>query len=379
VRVLVVNSGSSSLKLRLLDADSAGHNDDSAGHNDSAGHGDAVLWRHDAAAPAELSDDELTAMFDEAPEADAVGHRVVHGGPDLRGPTLIDDAVLEQLDALTALAPLHQPPALRLIRMVTAARPELPNVACFDTSFHRTIPPAAETYPIPEAWRKSYPIRRYGFHGLSHQWAARRAAELAGSQPQRLVCCHLGAGASLSAIRNGHCVDTTMGFTPLEGLMMATRSGDVDPGLVLWLIRHAGIAPDEVEHRLVHESGLLGMAGQADMRTVLNLADAGDEAAGLAVDVYQHRLRAGIAAMVASLGGLDTLVFTGGVGEHAWQVRSRAAEDLAFLGVRIDAATNHGAVPDAELTDGGAAVRTFLIEAREDLEISRDTRLLLTV
>jgi acetate kinase len=360
MRVLVVNSGSGSVKLRLLDTD------------------DSLLWRRDGPAAAELSDDELDAMLAEAPEADAVGHRVVHGGADLRGPTLIDDAVLRQLDALTAVAPLHQPPALRLIRMTLEARPELPNVACFDTSFHRTIPPAAETYPIPEAWRKTYPIRRYGFHGLSHMWSSKRVAELAGAPPQRLVVCHLGAGASLSAVHDGRCVDTTMGFTPLEGLMMATRSGDVDPGLVLWLIRHAGISPDEVEHRLVHESGLLGMAGQADMRTVLNLADAGDEAAALAVDVYQHRLRAGIAAMAASLGGLDTLVFTGGVGEHAWQVRARAAADLAYLGVRVDAAANRDAVPDAELSDGGAAVRTFLIEAREDLEITRDTRLLLT-
>ncbi|HEX2417406.1 MAG TPA: acetate/propionate family kinase [Micromonosporaceae bacterium] len=364
MRVLVVNSGSSSLKLRLLEPAEQGR--------------DTVIWRHDAPAPAELSDEELTGLLVQAPRADAVGHRVVHGGADFTGPTLVDDAVLDRLEALTALAPLHQPPALRLARTVIAAWPERPNVACFDTSFHRTVAPAAETYPIPEAWRKSYPIRRYGFHGLSHAWAARRVAGLTRGGCRRLVVCHLGAGASLSAVHDGRCVDTTMGFTPLEGLMMATRSGNVDPGLVLWLIRSVGLSPEQVEHGLVYESGLLGVAGQSDMRTVANLADAGDEAASLSLDMYLHRLRAGIAAMAAAIGGLDALAFTGGVGEHAWQVRARAADGLAFLGVRIDPVGNKEAQPDAELTGVGATVRSFLIEAREDLEIARATRKLLT-
>ncbi|MGH3655837.1 MAG: acetate/propionate family kinase [Micromonosporaceae bacterium] len=361
MRVLVVNSGSSSLKLRLLDRH------------------DTVLWRHDAAAPSELSDEELADLLDKAPEADAVGHRIVHGGAGFTGPTLIDDDVAHELEQLSVLAPLHQPPALRLLAAVRQARTDLPNVACFDTSFHRTMPPAAQTYPLPEAWRDEYPLRRYGFHGLSHAWAAHRVVELAGTDVPRLVTCHLGAGCSLSAVRDGRCVDTTMGFTPLEGLMMATRSGDVDPGLVLWLIRHAGMPPREVEHGLVHGSGLLGMAGHADMRTVLNLADAGDEAAGLAIDMYLHRLRAGIAAMCASLDGIDALVFTGGVGERAWQIRTRTAEGLGFLGVRIDLGANKDAEPDAELTADGAPVRSFVIEAREDLRIAEATRTLLTV
>lgn len=365
MRVLIVNTGSSSLKLRLLEPGALGR--------------DTVVWRHDAPAPAELTDDELTTLLAEAPEADAVGHRVVHGGAEFTGPTLLDETVLGRLEALTPLAPLHQPPALRLARMVIAAWPGLPNVACFDTSFHRTMAPAAETYPVPEAWRRNYPIRRYGFHGLSHAWAARRVAALTRGGSHRLVVCHLGAGASLSAVHNGRCVDTTMGFTPLEGLMMATRSGSIDPGLVLWLIRNVGFAPEQVESALVYESGLLGVAGQADMRTVANLADAGDEAASLALDIYLHRLRAGIAAMAAAIGGLDALAFTGGVGEHAWQVRAGAADGLAFLGVRIDPTGNKDAQPDAELTATGAAVRSFLIEAREDLEIARATRKLLTV
>ncbi|MGH3715892.1 MAG: acetate/propionate family kinase [Micromonosporaceae bacterium] len=355
MRVLVVNTGSSSLKLRLLDP------------------GDTVLWSHDGPAPTESSDEELRRLLAEAPDADAVGHRVVHGGTDFTAPVRLDTSTVDQLEALTALAPLHQPPAVRLIRLARAERPGVPHVACFDTSFHRTLPAAAETYPVPEAWRKNHPIRRYGFHGLSHAWAARRVASLAGAVPQRLVVCHLGAGASLSAVRDGRCVDTTMGFTPLEGLMMATRSGSVDPGLVLWLIRHAGLSPDEVEHSLVYESGLLGIAGHHDMRTVLDRADAGDEPARLAVEVYLHRLCGGIAAMCASLGGIDTLAFTGGVGEHAAPLRSRAADSLAFLGVRL-AAGNADAEPDAELTGDGATVRTFLIEAREDLEIARATR-----
>ncbi|MGH3736245.1 MAG: acetate/propionate family kinase [Micromonosporaceae bacterium] len=360
MRVLVVNSGSSSLKLRVLGTD------------------DTVLWSRDAAPPSELSDDELAALLAEAPGAGGVGHRVVHGGADLTEPVLLDDAMVDRLDALTALAPLHQPPAVRLIRLARAARPGVPHVACFDTSFHRTLPPAAETYPVPAAWREAYPIRRYGFHGLSHAWATHRVAELTGAPPRRLVVCHLGAGASLSAVLAGRCVDTTMGFTPLEGLMMATRSGSVDPGLVLWLIRHAGLSPDDVEHQLVYESGLLGMAGDRDMRTVLERAGAGEPAAALAVEVYLHRLRAGIAAMCASLDGLDTLVFTGGVGEHAWQLRARAADGLGFLGVRLDEPANTDATGDTELTGTGATVRSFLIEAREDVEITRAVRVLLT-
>ncbi|MQA24274.1 MAG: acetate/propionate family kinase [Micromonosporaceae bacterium] len=359
MRVLVVNTGSSSVKLRLLEPD------------------DSVVWRHDEPALPELSDEEFSQLLSEAPEADAVGHRVVHGGEQFTGPTLIDDTVLDQLAALADLAPLHQPPALRAARLARAAWPGRPHVACFDTSFHRTLPAAAETYAVPETWRKAYPIRRYGFHGLSHAWAARRAPELTGGPVSRLVTCHLGAGSSLSAVLDGTCVDTTMGFTPLEGLVMATRSGDVDPGLVLWLIRRAGLSPEEVEHKLVHESGLLGLSGHADMRTVTNLADAGEQDAELAIEVYLHRLRAGIAAMCASLGGLDTLAFTGGVGEHDWQIRSRAVAGLAFLGVRLDAAANKDARPDADLTAETSTARVLLIEAREDQEIARDARTLL--
>jgi acetate kinase len=253
---------------------------------------------------------------------------------------------------------------------VTGLLPDLPAVACFDTAFHADLPPAAATYALPREWRERHALRRYGFHGLSHAYASRRAAELLGD-PRRIVTCHLGAGASLAAVADGRSVDTTMGFTPLEGLVMATRSGSVDPGLVLWLLEHGGHEVGEVSDALEHGAGLRALAGTADMREVLGRDDAD---ARLAREVYVHRLRALIAAMAASLGGLDALVFTGGVGERASPIRLAAAEGLAFLGVGIDPDADARAEPDADVTAPGAAVRTLVVRAREDLEIARETR-----
>src|SRR5215210_7540118 len=262
--------------------------------------------------------DELAAFLGDS-EVDAVGHRVVHGGSTFTQPTVLDRTVVEDLRSLTELAPLHQPKSLAGIDAVDAVLPDTPAVACFDTAFHATLPEAASTYAVPAEWRSRWGVRRYGFHGLSHAYASRRAAELVGRPPDglRVVVCHLGAGASLCAVLDGRSVDTTMGFTPLEGLVMATRSGSVDPGLLLWLQRHEGISSEEMADALEHESGLLGIAGTADMRELLAR---NDPDAQLALGVYIHRLRAGIAAMVASLGGLDALVFTGGVGERAARV-----------------------------------------------------------
>ncbi len=333
-RVLVVNAGSSSLKLSLLD------------------HDDTLIAR-----PSGLG--ELRGL----PAPDAIGHRVVHGGPDFTGPVLIDDEVEARIRALIDLAPLHQPRSLKGIDTVRAALPGVPEVACFDTAFHADLPEAAATYALPAAWRERHGIRRYGFHGLSYAYAARRVSELRGGVPRRLVACHLGAGASLCAIADGRSADTTMGFTPLEGLVMATRSGSVDPGLLLWLQEREDLEPSDLAGILEHESGLLALAGTGDMREI------GD---GPALDVYLHRLRAGIAAMAASLGGIDTLVFTGGVGEHSPRVRRRAAEGLAFLGIAVDPSRDDTA--DAEITAPGAAVRTFVITAREDLQIAGDVR-----
>jgi acetate kinase len=347
MRVLVVNAGSSSLKLRLLEED------------------DELLGARDLA-----PDDDVGAALDALGEADAAGHRIVHGGERFHAPTVIDEEVEEALQELTALAPLHQPKSLAGLAAVRAARPGLPEVACFDTAFHAGLPAAASIYALPAAWRERWPLRRYGFHGLSHAWAARRAGS------GRVVTCHLGAGASLAAVRDGRCVDTTMGFTPLEGLVMATRSGSVDPGLVLWLLEHTGMPERELAEALEHDSGLRGLAGTADMREVLAGAARGDAAATLALDVYVHRLRAGIAAMAAALGGLETLVFTGGVGERAPEVRARAADALAFLGVHVDAERN--AAGEEDVGRDGAPVRVLVVEAREDLEIARGVRLALT-
>jgi acetate kinase len=362
MRVLVVNAGSSSLKLSLLDA------------GDSlAGHAELPVSRGQsgpgavAAALARLGADR----------AGAVGHRVVHGGRQFTQPVRIDPAVRKKLAGLADLAPLHQPKSLAGIDAVSQALPGIPAVACFDTAFHSGLPAAAATYALPPEWRKRWELRRYGFHGLSHAYATRRAGELLGHDPGRLVVCHLGAGASLAAVRDGRSADTTMGFTPLEGLVMATRSGTVDPGLVLWLADHAGTPPAELAATLEHRSGLLGLAGTADMRAILSGASDGDEAARLARDVYIHRLRAEIAAMTAALGGLDTLVFTGGVGENSAEVRARAAAGLGFLGVVVSHGRNESARGDTDITAQSSAVRVLVVAAREDIEVARQVRAVL--
>jgi acetate kinase len=273
---------------------------------------------------------------------------------------------------LTELAPLHQPPALDAIESVMRALPGVPGVACFDTAFHATLPPAASTYALPAAWRERLGLRRFGFHGLSHAYASRRAAEMA-PDARRIVTCHLGAGASVAAVLDGRSVDTTMGFTPLAGIVMATRSGDVDPGLLVWLLQRGETTVDELGDALERRSGLLGLAGTADMREVLERRAGGDDRATLAFDVYVHRLRAAVGAMSVSLGGLDALVFTGGVGEHAAPVREATAEGLGVLGVTIDAQAGEPD-GDADLSLPGARVRTLVVAAREDLEIARQVR-----
>jgi acetate kinase len=360
MRILVVNAGSSTVKLTLL------------------GHDDATIAQHELSAPqSEIDQDELVAtLADGLGEADAVGHRVVHGGDQFHSAVVIDDGVEAALRELSDLAPLHQAKSLAALDAVSRALPGLPAVACFDTAFHHTLKPAATTYAIPAAWREHLGVRRYGFHGLSHAWVARRVPELLDRQATnlRLVSCHLGAGASLCAIADGHSVDTTMGFTPLDGLVMATRSGSVDPGLVLWLLEHAGLSERQLASALEHESGLLALAGSADMREVLTSIDDGDERARLALDVYVHRLRGAIAAMTAALGGIDAIAFTGGVGEHSPRVRSEAVAGLGFLGLAIDEASNQALTQDADISSAGAAVRTFVIAAREDLEIARQVR-----
>ena len=363
MRILVVNAGSSSLKLSVIVDGTA-----------TAASQDVPLTDDRGA------DRLIAATIETHGPVDAAGHRVVHGGSDFTGPALLGPATLERIRALTDLAPLHQPASLHGIDVVSHLLPEVPAVACFDTAFHADMPRAAATYALPAAWRTRWNVRRFGFHGLSHQWASRRAAELLQTPLTVLhtITCHLGSGASLCAVQGGRSVDTTMGFTPLDGLVMATRSGSVDPGLVLWLEQHESISPSELADALDRLSGLRGLSGSDDMRQVLAREAAGDDAAALALEVYVHRLRGAIAAMAAAMGGADALVFTGGIGERSAPIRARAAAGLGFVGVRLDADRNDAMTSDGEIGDPAAPVRTLVVTAREDLQIAREAEGLLS-
>lgn len=370
MRILVVNAGSSSLKLRLL------------------GHDNALTAGADLGAVDELADGELAAALEQMTPAnfssiraavDAVGHRIVHGGTLFTAATPIDARVTEQLRDLTDLAPLHQPKSLAALDIVGREFAHLPAIACFDTAFHHTLPAAASTYAVPREWRERYAVRRYGFHGLSHAYCSRRAAELLdrSSSGLRMVSCHLGAGASLAAVVDGRSVDTTMGFTPLDGLVMATRSGSLDPGLVLWLEEHVRLSSREVAEVLEHRSGLLALAGTGDMREVQKRSVAGDPDARLALDVFVHRLVTAIGSMAAATAGIDVLTFTGGVGEHSALVRERVTGRLAHLGIVIDRVRNDAATANADISSTHAAARTLVVTAREDLQIAAEVRRLL--
>ena len=340
-RVLVVNAGSSSLKLSLLDE----------------GATEPIAARELELTDARIDQAALSAALAcGLSAADCTAHRLVHGGARFRDPVRVDATVRAQLDELIPLAPLHLPSGLAALDAVTQALPQAPAIACFDTAFHATLAPAAYEYALPLEWRRRWGLRRFGFHGLSHAYIARRVPELLGRAELRIVSCHLGSGASLCAIdAAGRSVDTTMGFTPLEGLVMGTRSGSVDPGMLLWLLSQAGVDAVELGDALEHRSGLLGLAGVASMRDVLARRAGGDARAALAVDVYVHRLRAGIAAMAAALGGVDAIAFTGGVGEHAAEIRDETAAGLGFLG----------------------AFAVVCVAAREDLEMVRQARAVL--
>lgn len=358
--ILVANTGSSSLKLRLVSGT------------------DEVVARLDLPPPGASLDEAAIERFASSAEpVAAVGHRIVHGGPELRRATVVDAGSLARLEALADFAPLHNAQALAVMAVLRRLLPDVPHVACFDTAFHSTLPDAAALYALPREWIERFGLRRYGFHGLSHAWAARRAAELLHrpAQEARLVTCHLGAGASLAAVAGGRSIDTTMGFTPNEGLVMTTRSGSVDPGMLLWLLRDGGMTADALEWSLEHESGVRGLWGRpGDMRDLLE-AEAADARAATALDVYVHRLRAGIAAMVAALGGLDAVVFTGGVGENAPAIRARACAGLGFLGLGIDAGRNeHPGGEDADLSAPGASAKALVVASREELEIARLVR-----
>jgi acetate kinase len=296
-----------------------------------------------------------------AADVAAVGHRLVHGGRRFRTPIVIDESLKRELEELTVLAPLQNVPALRGIEQAESAFPNVPHVGVFDTSFHRTIPLEARTYAVPERWREQWEVQRYGFHGLSVSWSASQV------QVPRLVVCHLGGGCSVTAVRDGRSIDTTMGFSPLEGPPMATRSGSVDPGVLVYLLREGKLTIAELDHALEHESGLLGLGGSSDPRELEGT---------LALRVYCYRIAASIAAMAAALGGLDAVVFTAGVGENSAPVRSDVCRRLAYLGVELDEEANAAAEPDSDIAAQGSAVRVVVVRTREELVIAREVRAL---
>ena len=363
MRVLVVNTGSTSLKLTVLDGD------------------DTTLGRWELGPIAEEATRQvLTDVLrdDGGPRFDAVGHRIVHGGDVFDQPVVIDDTAFEALTGLGHLAPLHNPPALQALAAVREARPEVPAVACFDTAFHATLPAPARTWAVPWRWTTEWGLRRYGFHGLSHQRAASRAAQLLGRSLDglRLVTCHLGGGSSLAAVAGGRSVDTTMGYTPLDGLVMGTRSGSVDPSVVIEAQRRGGLDADEVERQLNEDAGLAGLSGVShDLRDVFAAAAADDERAALALDVYHHRLRAGIAAMAAAMGGLDALVFSGEAGAGWPPTRAATVHGLGFLGAHLDDDANvRVESSDAIISPADSPVAVLVVAPQEDLTIAAETR-----
>jgi acetate kinase len=360
-RVLVFNAGSATLKATVLDRpDPAPRFDRTIDWDSASGTDPAALdGMLEAIADAGIARDSI----------DVVGHRVVHGGERFVGPTLVDDEVLAALDGLADLAPLHNPVAIATIRVARERLPRVRHVADFDTAFHATLPIVARRYPVPDDWVADHGIRRFGFHGLSVEWSVGRAADLLGRPPTelRIVVAHLGGGCSVTAVDGGRSVDTSMGLTPMEGLMMVTRSGSIDPGIVFRLLR-SGVDRDEIERTLDRGSGLLGVGGSGDMRRLLELADGGDARAGLAIDLFVRRATAGIAAAASALPALDALVFSGGIGEHATTVRARICAGLGLLGVPIpdDRAVDRDAV--LARAPGGTAVLS--VHAREDVVIA---------
>jgi acetate kinase len=360
-RILVLNAGSSTLKASLLrrglERPLADVTVDWAGPPEAAA---AATLEHVLVA---LGDPDAASLI-------GAGHRVVHGGPDLVAPVVIDPDSLAAIEAVADLAPLHVPPAVAVIRALTARAPDLRQVACFDTAFHARMPQAVRRYPVPAAWFASDGIRRYGFHGLSVEWSVGRAATLLGSPPRalRLVVAHLGAGASVTAVDRGRSVHTSMGYTPLEGLMMATRSGSIDPGIIFERLRGGRHEAASVEEDLVHRSGLLGIGGSADLRVLLERSTAGDDAARLAIEMFVDRAAAAIAAGASRLPRLDAVVFTGGIGEYAGAVRAAIVRRLVVLGIEpISRAARRG---DVVLSAPEARPAVVRVRAREDLVIA---------
>ncbi|MGI5348720.1 acetate kinase [Streptomyces sp. CA-250714] len=391
-RILVLNSGSSSVKYQLIDmadrsrlaaglAERIGEESSAVSHEPLATGGErrtreGRLADHDAALKAIADELAADGLGLDSPDLAAIGHRVVHGGLKLTEPTVVDDAVLTEIERLVPVAPLHNPANVTGIRTARRLRPDLPQVAVFDTAFHSTMPEYAARYAIDVETADAHRVRRYGFHGTSHAYVSRKAAELLGKDPAEvnLIVLHLGNGASASAVRGGRCEDTSMGLTPLEGLVMGTRSGDIDPAVVFHLGRVAGMDVDEVDELLNKRSGLLGLCGANDMREIRRRIDAGDTAAALAFDIYIHRLKKYIGAYYAVLGRVDAVVFTAGVGENAAPVREAAVAGLEELGLAVDGDRNAAGGKEARLISPEyARVKVAVVPTDEELEIAEQT------
>ena len=361
-RVLVLNAGSSTLKWSRVTSLCG-----------SATESGTIEW-------ANLSPDERLeksrAVLERVGDVDAIGHRVVHGGDRFRSSVLVTDEVRSTILALSSIDPLHAASAVAGIDAARALYPETRQVAAFDTTFHFSMPEKAKIYAVDWQWTERWSLRRFGFHGLSVAYAIARLAEWLEALPRRVVVCHLGSGCSITAVLAGKSVDTTMGFTPLEGVMMATRSGSIDPGLLFYLLRENAGTSDELERALQTRSGLLGVSGiSSDLRDVMRARKDGVARAVLAYDMLVYSVQKGIGQMVAALGGVDVLVFTGGMGEHSSELRADVASSLGFCGVRVDRLKNaneEGA--DADISEEGASARTVRIEAREDLAIFTEVK-----
>jgi acetate kinase len=394
MKVLVFNSGSSSIKYQLLRMPQgewvAGGMVERIGETAPVitHRGIAAASAPDVPHVAEIAATDHREAFHHIEEAlraspgfeggdrlVAIGHRVVHGGESFSVPTLITPTVVGSIRALSSLAPLHNPPNLIGIRVCRERFPLIPQVAVFDTAFHQTMPPHAYRYAIPEDWYERDGIRRYGFHGSSHQYVAEQAAiHLSKSLTElRLITLHLGNGASAAAIAAGHCIDTSMGFTPLEGLVMGTRSGDLDPAIGLYIQKVRGLRPEDIDRILNRESGLLGLCGSNDMRDLLVRSDAGDEDARLALDLYCYRIKKYIGAYAAALGGIDAVVFTGGVGENAAAIRLQVCSGLEVLGLGLDVERNAGVSgTSCEIGRSEMPVRVLVVRTNEELQIARE-------
>lgn len=386
--ILLLNAGSSSLKASLVEAMgrviASGAADWAGGTcryrfvtTEGKEQSVPVSWQGHRAAVMRFVEDLKTVppiALRDFGALMAVGHRVVHGG-DFRNAVRITPQVRARIQELCELAPLHNPPSLEALAAAEELLPQAPHIAVFDTAFHSTLSPEAYTYPIPGRWTNDWGIRRYGFHGLSHAYCSRRASEFLGRPVSnlRLVICHLGHGCSASAVQSGRCVDTTMGFTPLDGLMMATRSGAIDPAIITYVQERHGLTTDDVETALNRESGLLGVSGiSADMRQVLAAATSGDESAKLAINIYARRIRQTVGAYAATMGGIDALIFTAGVGEHSAEIRAMVCHGLDCLGLRLDEAANRQCRPDADIATADSTARILVLATREDEEMLRE-------